>query len=718
MDDSFRCFLLPKLNETMAPVSTERRSRRFGSRYHDDSFDDHPWDPFWEYVLGDGEGVETQRSRKYFHHKQRDRTDNFLDQLFPVDGSSQVGVGLSRKQAPSTTSSVAAANSAKRSKFWRRKNRPRKSSSASWFDDDRNESSTARGAGVGRRSGSASGGLFKRSKPQTDPFGLMAAKGSFDSFIQHYYGSDVETSDEDMASKTQQRKEVTAKKNLAESRKSRDGLLPTFNWDGGNTEKKNRRFLGRKNPSESSMSTPISSLFSKPGSTAASASTLTTFMRSSATKSASLSSSKRSTQREHRLLKDRGEQNMSPLERFVETFDAFGDVTTSDEDEYSSSVSSDDVDDEEDEDDDEGSSSFDSSYASASYSYATEVTDEDTNYTSALSDNSRNETARSKSQGNLRYISPSRSRSQGASASLTRGGSMQRDVHEVRLKYSPAKSAKSVAPSSQERLLPPMIGDDDEESEPQYVGLAGDLLESRGGNDFPVLHSEEKSAGDEREDLTITTRDSLASESCSKVPLAEESRDSLPEILPKSIANSDRFQVNDDASALERSRTILSRNQSLVGKIVCCSVKDLDPAQERRHQEMGKAVLELTHEDLEEMFPKVRSISEDIPLSRHRSCVIGNSKSFEKDFPAHLQAIVKQNGPQSLYEYEYEKGTHKVLVYEDFGPDPRCSLRVHISEKPPMLFREGFQDENKVIVQVEVCCSRATIFRNTIDSAT
>jgi hypothetical protein len=369
--------------------------------------------------------------------------------------------------------------------------------------------------------------------------------------------------------------------------------------------------------------------------------------------------------------RDRSDRDVSPFEQLVDSLDVFGDnVTSSEDEEYTSSGSS-----------DGDASSFESSYASTSYSYTTEVTDEDTSATP---------TSVFKSQG---AIASSRGITQ---ATMSSKGKSRKDVNEVRLRFSPTKKATSDL-VRQSALLPALDQQEGEdESIPPSGGLAGESVVSRS---FEGSTQIEDDVSDERDDsVTLSTKETLP-------PFGESLSYGLPLVLPKSKSRALSPELTkEDESALERSRMMLAQNsQNLhVGRIVCCSIKDLSPAQQQRARELGVAVHELSPAELEEIFPKVRSISEDLPLSRHRSAVIGNSKSFEKDFPAHLQAIVNQNGPQSLYEYEYEKGTHKVLVYEAFGLDPRDLLRVHISDKPPVLFREGFLDDNKVIVQVEV----------------
>lgn len=671
----------------MAPSSPTARRRRGGRRNKDGDM----LDPFWEYVLGDEEGVEVERSRKYFNQQAApERSDSFLEYLFPEEGTKKPKKTQQAASqpwiAPTTT------KSSKGKGFWRRKQQSGSvpSSSASWFSEDRNEKSTSREGG---------GGLFRKQKPPPDPFGVAAAKNSFDSFIDHYYNSDVETSEEEVVQEKKKPKETPKKKQsaarkfpLSKSKKKKedsDSYLSSYlSWDGSTKKEQSRRLFRRK---EKESGSSLSSFFPTAALSATGLASNNTkssggrgLSRSSSMKGNATSPSS-SRKQESQTQRDRSDRAISPFDQLVDSLDVFGDNATSSEDEeFTSSGSS----------DGEGSS-FESSFASTSYSYTTEVTDEDTSATP---------TSIFKNQGAV-----ASSRGVAAPSESTPKGKMRKDVNEVRLRFSPTK--KPASERTNQRALLPALDQQEEEDESfsPSGGLAGESVVSRSFEGSTQNEEDDGDASDERDDsLTISTRETLP-------PFGESLSYALPPVLPKSKSRAMSPELTkEDDSALERSRMILAQNSQNphVGRIVCCSIKDLSPAQQQRARELGVAVHELSPAELEEIFPKVRSISEDLPLSRHRSAVIGNSKSFEKDFPAHLQAIVNQNGPQSLYEYEYEKGTHKVLVYETFGPDPRDLLRVHISDKPPVLFREGFLDDNKVIVQVEVRLSPFVVSLN------
>jgi hypothetical protein len=113
---------------------------------------------------------------------------------------------------------------------------------------------------------------------------------------------------------------------------------------------------------------------------------------------------------------------------------------------------------------------------------------------------------------------------------------------------------------------------------------------------------------------------------------------------------------------------------------------------------------ELSRADLAEIFPKLRSVSEDETSKKKRSQILGSpSTSVADGLPATFQVLINDDGTQALYEYEYDTGTHQVLVFQKFGMDPRKTLKLHKTDLPP----ESFERDShiyKVMVQIEVCC--------------
>jgi hypothetical protein len=674
----------------MSPASPTGRRLRDSRRNDDETL----FDPFWEFILGD-EGVEVEKSRKFFSQPSSpERSDSFLEYLFPEEEMTKTSRSSQPKQDQELHASASVApewlasdsGKSRKTGFWRRKkSKSVPSSSASWFSEDRNERSTSRDGGR----------LFRRSKPKSDPFGITSAKNSFDSFIDYYYNSDVSTSEEEVVVVKKQRKKkqpaAPRKFPLSSSKKTKDDsdsyLSSYLSWDANGKKQKSRRFFNKKEKKQTGSG--MSSLLPA-AATAAIAATGLAATNSKSSSGGTLGRSRASSpasstrkKREEEMKRPRSERDMSPFEQLVESLDVFGDnVSTSEEEdeEYTSSGSS-----------GEDGSSFESSFASTSFSYATEVTEEDTNYTPT------------KSLANARSYNQNRALPKTPTGAKNRNS---KDVNEVRLKYSPSK--KRMTELTRKRALLPPLDNRDEEGEEESSSpsgiLAGESVVSRSFESSTQYEDDEETLDERDDSITVSTKETAPPVSDSR-PFSEPLSYGLPAVLPKSKSRTMLADTTkEEESVIERSRLILAQNsQSLhVGRVICCSIKDLPPVQQQRAKELGVPVHELSREELEEIFPKVRSISEEVPLSRHRSAVIGNSKSFEKNFPAHLQAIVNQNGPQSLFEYEYEKGTHKVLVYEAFGPSPRDLLRVHISDKPPVLFREGFLDDDKVIVQVEV----------------
>jgi hypothetical protein len=159
----------------------------------------------------------------------------------------------------------------------------------------------------------------------------------------------------------------------------------------------------------------------------------------------------------------------------------------------------------------------------------------------------------------------------------------------------------------------------------------------------------------------------------------------------------DDFIQQQTFSAPEKSQSGLG-----AGRIMCRGFRGLTEKQLEYSRRYGIPVHELTNEELALIFPKLRSVPKDNASLRVQSVVMGNSNSFEKNLPASYQVTLDQDVPQSLFEYEYESGAHKVLVYEEFGTQARSLLKIHCSGKPPERNDEELINFNSVVVQVEV----------------
>jgi hypothetical protein len=107
---------------------------------------------------------------------------------------------------------------------------------------------------------------------------------------------------------------------------------------------------------------------------------------------------------------------------------------------------------------------------------------------------------------------------------------------------------------------------------------------------------------------------------------------------------------------------------------------------------------ELGKHELTTVFPKLRMVADEKTGGNKYSSVVANSKEFRGNIPAHLQlsseAYLATRGPQSLYEYEYDKGEHMDVAYHHFGPNP-ISLLVTRHHITPPKTSEG------LIIQIE-----------------
>lgn len=104
--------------------------------------------------------------------------------------------------------------------------------------------------------------------------------------------------------------------------------------------------------------------------------------------------------------------------------------------------------------------------------------------------------------------------------------------------------------------------------------------------------------------------------------------------------------------------------------------------------------------DLTTTFPKLRMVADDKEVGLDTPAVVSNSNKFKGNVPAHLQlssdAFLAAQGPQSLYEYEYDGGEHIDVAYNHFGPNPMSLLVIRHHEKSPRMRPNG------AIIQIEV----------------
>lgn len=166
----------------------------------------------------------------------------------------------------------------------------------------------------------------------------------------------------------------------------------------------------------------------------------------------------------------------------------------------------------------------------------------------------------------------------------------------------------------------------------------------------------------------------------------EESCVPLPNFFRK-----DDVEFRDEESSTTNSYSHSRSHWS--SRVVCCSVKNLAARELDNERENGLPYKELSREELEEMFPKLRTVVDK------KAEVIGTCNSFEEHIPAHLQTNLAIRGrPQSLYEYEYESGENLFVSYDTFGPDAQNLLKIR-GEEVSQTFCQG---TCSVLLQVEV----------------
>lgn len=285
----------------------------------------------------------------------------------------------------------------------------------------------------------------------------------------------------------------------------------------------------------------------------------------------------------------------------------------------------------------------------------------------------------------------------------------QRDAayNEVRLKFKPATQGESTA------LLPPLYED----------GSHSDMFAGYEERDeaTPYLTKRESAGSiqddaDERVDLGPEWDVAPVVLATDELQPGDRSLASSTKGYPRAVATVDPsgMAAYKEQSAPENAFE-KSLPRGLGGKIVCCSIKNATQDEMNWSKQSGLPIHELSSDELATIFPKLRLVS-DKNESNFRSAVIGNSNSFEKNLPAHLQlppkALIADSGPQSLFEYEYERGKHMKVSFAGFGPLPRTLIKVETYEEPPPSYERGLVSYNKVLVQVEVRSVSACIIVN------
>lgn len=232
--------------------------------------------------------------------------------------------------------------------------------------------------------------------------------------------------------------------------------------------------------------------------------------------------------------------------------------------------------------------------------------------------------------------------------------STQQKVSEVRLRHQPRRSVES---------LPP----------------------------FQLPAIKEERSGDSIEVNQIVQVEEKAKEALRVIDL-EDPADHM------NRANQDDSARVEEAASRNRRKRVTKGQKTVVRHLGCRSVKDLTVEQQQQCEATGLPVHELSFQELSGLFPKVRSVSDE-HKAVSSSSILGSSRAFKNSCPAHLQASPEYFGPQSLYEYEYETGIHMYVSYAFHGNNGKSLLNVVNAQTP--LPEKQFQEQ--VLIQVEVC---------------
>lgn len=159
-------------------------------------------------------------------------------------------------------------------------------------------------------------------------------------------------------------------------------------------------------------------------------------------------------------------------------------------------------------------------------------------------------------------------------------------------------------------------------------------------------------------------------------------------------------EVDNAPRAILKSSSRQHGSRSTFSRIkTCLPARTLTPQQKYMSTTKGLLYHELSTQELTELFPKVRSIGDED--SSAASSFFADQAEFDQSKPAHLQAPIPKKGPQSLYEYEYETGVHMFASYSELGSERTCPMTVSIGRVPLPSPISRKSKEKDVIIQVE-----------------
>lgn len=138
--------------------------------------------------------------------------------------------------------------------------------------------------------------------------------------------------------------------------------------------------------------------------------------------------------------------------------------------------------------------------------------------------------------------------------------------------------------------------------------------------------------------------------------------------------------------------------RNLFQRTICVSGRNKTPEEQWVSSQTGIPYDELTPQELARVFPKVRSVCDESSVCSS-SVMLG---SFDQNLPAHIQADLGMDGPHSLFEYEYETGVHMHIMYNEFDQIELTPMRTVNLATPVPKPAQSKKESNEVIVQVEV----------------
>jgi len=622
-----------------------------------------PWEPFWDFVLGDWEVSESEKRKGFFRSGKEEATEqqpqpseaSFLDTIFPQEDEARESApkretSHEKRQSSFTKRSSGGSSKEQRRRLLRRKRNEPEQEEESWNisstlhpflynSDEASEQQITRSwrskdasdaqSSTDSRSGRKKSFWKRKEEEKEEQSAAWDVTSGWETFITNDGAESPQKkkeSGQNDVSEWNQKKSKSSK-----NKKLRSPEEAAYKWDADNslidTSPLQRKESYRRNQKESREGSETKQIYSLSQPTGKS---------SSKNESERKKRGPRERKRDVDSLSD-GKSSLTFLDHLADSL--VGVSLSEDTDTITS----------------RGESTHDSSLQTEEVSQATEDT----------------------SRAIRNMIAPKVSN---ADKSATKP-----KVTEVRLQFTPALS------EDVEALLPPV-------GQEEFPCVPFD--ESRKAVEYCHQEKFHNSAG-----TTVSPKQNLVMPEELPQPKSWKSNTSASLTVPFDLPQPRSWKSNGSSLEQNTSRGIVQARNGF-DKIVCCSVKNLSDEASVWTMRTGIPIQELSREELSAIFPRLRVVSDDnglLPAVNRASELVGNSQYVETKLPAHLQATVAATGPQSLYEYEYERGRHMNVVYTEFGPNPHSLLQVLVYDKPPERITSGLITYNKVVVQVEVC---------------